>query len=169
MTAFPRANYLVLRMKLLKKWWVRALLIATTILLFAYLASWIFKFNLQVCDSSDAKGQQICRSDNTVSVLLWGVYRFFDAGSGTITAIATFAIAYLTKTLATVSQNQKTILETQAEISKQQMLVEHKPVIKVRHVALVDERGNQISKLPGIGERIRGGLAVVNMGALRQR
>jgi hypothetical protein len=156
-------------MKWLRKGWVRGVLIAIVALGTAYLVSWLFGFASQICDPPNASGYQNCYRDNAVTVFLWKIYRLFDAGSAIITALATFAIAYLTKTLAEVSNNQKTILEAQTEISKQQMLVEHRPILRVRHVALVDANGGQLSRLPGIGEKVRGGLAVVNMGGTKAK
>lgn len=152
-------------------WWGLTIIGITAALVLLTAYSSLFGVYSDICYEGQSEQDANCTSSNLAFVILWDFFKVTNWFSPIITALATVAIGWFTFTLrqssdklATISGQQTKIANKQTDIAQAQLLAEHRPRLRVRHVSLVDN-----NHLLGIGDTVRGGLVVVNAGGTKAR
>jgi hypothetical protein len=150
------------------KRWQRITLLGVAIPVALFALSYLFPARHEICTAGDYYHYEKCSRYHAgpyVIGLLLGVAQGYN---GVITAIATAFIAWFTLTLRKSSDRLIDVSKQQTKLLNAQRLIEHRPHLRVRHVAL-GSRENPLTRLPGVGERVIGGVVVVNAGGTKAK
>lgn len=145
------------------KRWQRLTVWAVGIIAILFAASYLCPIRYEICDKPDYGGNQDCYQYHPGPYVIAWLINAAQDYNGLITAIATVFIAWFTLTLRKSSDRLANISEQQTNLLNAQRLIDHRPRLNVRHVSLASEESGP-GDLLSLGEKFKGGLAVVNVG-----
>lgn len=124
----------------------RGLLISSAILVI-FIGSYTIPIYSYICKKNEYTSTKECTSYHISTVVFWHIGEFLNYYGGAITAIATTVIGYFTYTLYKTSIEQSLLTRSAIDLTRQEFIATHRPVIVIRNLFIVRTGNNRDIRL----------------------